>query len=55
MRTLIHQGDRTDAAAVYGRCRDTLEHELGIAPSEMTRDLYRRIATSIETVMAPRP
>jgi DNA-binding SARP family transcriptional activator len=51
MRTLIRQGDRTEAAAVYGRCRDTLEHELGIAPSETTRDLYRGLAAPAEDGM----
>jgi LuxR family transcriptional regulator, maltose regulon positive regulatory protein len=43
MRTLIRQGNRTEAAAVYGRCRDALEHALGIPPSKATTELYREI------------
>jgi DNA-binding SARP family transcriptional activator len=43
MRTLVRQGNRTEAAAVYGRCRDALEHELGIPPSKATAELYREI------------
>jgi DNA-binding SARP family transcriptional activator len=45
MKVLEKQGNRTEAAAVYGRCRNTLEHNLGILPSKTTTDLYRSIVT----------
>jgi len=36
-------GDRSSVAAVFQRCVETLREELGVEPSQQTRDLYERI------------
>lgn len=51
MKVLEKQGNRTEAAAVYRRCRNTLEHNLGILPSKATTDLYRSIVTESKTLI----
>ncbi|NIP14962.1 MAG: protein kinase, partial [Pseudomonadales bacterium] len=36
-------GDRSSVAAVFQRCVEALREELGVEPSQQTRDLYERI------------
>jgi WD40 repeat protein/serine/threonine protein kinase/DNA-binding SARP family transcriptional activator len=36
-------GDRSSMVAVYHRCVDALRQELGVEPSEQTRELYERL------------
>lgn len=43
MRTLQASGDRAGALQLYQRCADTLQRELGAAPSEATTALYREL------------
>ncbi len=40
---LVAMGDRAGAAVVYQRCRNTLEQELGLPPSEQTQALFEQI------------
>jgi two-component SAPR family response regulator len=42
---LCHQqlGDHSEALQAYGRCRELLEHHLGIPPNEKTQALYHRV------------
>jgi LuxR family maltose regulon positive regulatory protein len=51
MKVLGKEGNRTEAAAIYTRCRNALEHDLGILPSKITTDLYRSIMTESETII----
>jgi DNA-binding SARP family transcriptional activator len=44
MRMLYLQGDRTAALRQYDRCVNALRQELGVEPSERTRELHREIA-----------
>jgi len=43
MEALARSGQRSTALTQYGKCRDRLAGELGIAPSQETEALYRRI------------
>jgi DNA-binding SARP family transcriptional activator len=43
MRLYQSQGRRSDAIALYQRCEAALKRQLGQAPSEATRRLYRQI------------
>ncbi len=43
MAALAHSGQRSAALAQYERCRHRLAEDLGIAPTQETQDLYRRI------------
>jgi adenylate cyclase len=54
MLLLAGSGQRSAALAHYGTCRQTLEQELGVAPSAETTALYEQIRTEEgETVTAP--
>jgi SARP family transcriptional regulator, regulator of embCAB operon len=44
MRMLVANGDRAEAVRAYNDCRDLLERELGVAPSDETESLFRDIA-----------
>jgi DNA-binding SARP family transcriptional activator len=44
MRVLAANGDRAEAVRAYNQCRDLLERELNVAPSDETEALYREIA-----------
>ena len=45
MRILAFNGQRSAALAQYESCRRTLDEELGVEPSEVTKALYERIRT----------
>lgn len=47
--------DLSSVAAVYQRCINSLGEQLGIEPSEETRDLYDRIMAGGESIGAPSP
>ena len=49
MNAWAKQGNRAEVAAAYGRCRSTLEQELGIQPSKATTDLYRGLVSERES------
>ncbi len=44
MRVLVANGDRAEAVRVYNHCRDLLQRELSVAPSDETEALFREIA-----------
>ncbi|HVS48850.1 MAG TPA: BTAD domain-containing putative transcriptional regulator [Candidatus Dormibacteraeota bacterium] len=44
MRVLAANGDRAEAVRAYNHCRDLLQRELSVAPSDETEALYREIA-----------
>jgi len=44
MRMLVSKGDRAEAVRAYQQCRDLLERELGVSPSEETDALLREIS-----------
>jgi len=46
MRMLAANGDRAEAVRAYNDCRDLLERELGVSPSEETNALYRELMGS---------
>ena len=43
MRLLFARGDRAAALLAYGRCREILDAELGVSPSETTRRLHDQL------------
>jgi len=43
MRVLVTEGERNAALAQYETCRRVLAQELGVEPSEETRELYEKI------------
>ncbi len=45
MLAYSRQGRRVQALRTYQRCRESLHAELGLAPGEATRQLYRAIRT----------
>jgi ATP/maltotriose-dependent transcriptional regulator MalT/DNA-binding SARP family transcriptional activator len=44
IRVYADAGRRSDALAQYRDCRETLEHELGVEPSQETQELYEEVA-----------
>jgi len=53
MRLHAVNGDRATALRIYRQCAETLEQELGVYPSEPTRDIARRLRK--ETLSITRP
>ena len=43
MRLHYFSGNRTGALRQYERCRQALQEELGVAPAQLTQDLYQQI------------
>jgi DNA-binding SARP family transcriptional activator len=43
MQALDAEGNTTEALIVFETLRGRLREELGVAPSEPTQDLYRRL------------
>jgi DNA-binding SARP family transcriptional activator len=55
MRIRYQAGDRAGALRQYERCASALKEELGVQPSEQTRQLYRQICgddTALRTTRA---
>jgi serine/threonine protein kinase/tetratricopeptide (TPR) repeat protein len=46
-------GDRSNVVAVYQRCIKALQQELGVEPSEQTRQLYERLLSAEEAASEP--
>ena len=46
-------GDVSSVAAVYQRCVEALQRELGVEPSEQTRALYERLSTGAKPAGLP--
>ena len=46
MQVLVKRGDRAEAVRIYQQCRQRLADELGVAPSEETESLHRRLLGS---------
>lgn len=53
MRLHAVTGDRASALSIYRQCAETLEQELGVYPSDSTREIARRLRK--ETPAAVRP
>jgi len=49
MLCLHHQGRKSEAMAVFERCRKTLDAKLGVKPSEMTEAIGRSLRTGKNT------
>jgi SARP family transcriptional regulator, regulator of embCAB operon len=43
MRLHMSRGNRAEAIRVYEQCRETLAHDLGVAPSPQTEAIYREV------------
>jgi predicted ATPase len=53
MRLLLSVPDRAGAARVYQECVTTLQRELGMAPSQETRDIYNALMSQKASVSDP--
>jgi predicted ATPase/DNA-binding SARP family transcriptional activator len=48
-------GDHSSIVTVYQRCVETLQQELGVEPSEQTRELYERLVSGETAPLKPSP
>jgi DNA-binding SARP family transcriptional activator/predicted ATPase len=55
MRVMAYSGQRSAALAQYESCRKILDEELGVEPSEETRELYGQIRDGILKTSKPAP